>query len=321
VNRKLLFGLVAVCAFAALAVVSIMSAGSITSAQVGLKNDISGKDDEVRVSKSRKLERFCPVNPTQEEVAAMESDFSERLEKQRESFAPEVTSGTINVYWHVINRGSGIANGDIPNSQITNQIDVLNEAYDPQGDGSGWRFNLVSTTRTTNSTWYTCAGGSCETNMKNALHAGTARDLNIYSNNMGGGLLGWATFPSSYSSQPKMDGVVILYSSVPGGTASPYNLGDTATHEVGHWMGLYHTFQGGCAKNASQGDAVGDTPAERSPAYGCPVGRNTCSGPRFPGNDPIENFMDYSDDSCMFEFTTGQDSRMNSQYTTYRYNK
>jgi hypothetical protein len=221
----------------------------------------------------------------------------------------------IPVYWHVINKGTGIANGDIPVSQIDDQITVLNDAY----RGAGYSFVLAATDRTTNASWYTATNGTtAEQNMKNALRRGSADDLNIYSNNMGGGLLGWATFPSSYASSPKMDGVVILFSSVPGGTTVPYHLGDTATHEVGHWLGLYHTFQGGCSNS---GDLVSDTAAERSPAYGCPVGRDSCAGKRFPGDDPITNFMDYTDDVCMDTFTSGQVSRIDTQWATYRNGK
>lgn len=241
--------------------------------------------------------------------------FKENQKAANGGFETNATGGTIPVYWHVINNGSGIANGDIPNSQITAQLNVLNAAY----ASTGWSFSLVETDRTTNATWYTCSGGTCETQMKNALRKGSADDLNIYSNNMGGGLLGWATFPSSYASNPKNDGVVILYSSVPGGTAAPYNLGDTATHEVGHWMGLYHTFQGGCVKKATGGDGVSDTPAEKSAAFGCPANRDSC--PAISGLDPITNFMDYTDDSCMDRFSSGQDTRMDSMFTTYRFNK
>lgn len=222
---------------------------------------------------------------------------------------PAATGGTIDVHWHVINNGTSLADGNLPDSQISSQISVLNDAYAEWG----WQFRLASTDRTTNAGWYVAEPGtSAERAMKQALRKGGADDLNVYSNNPGSDLLGWATFPASYASNPSNDGVVLLFSSVPGGSAAPYNLGDTGTHEVGHWMGLYHTFQGGCSKT---GDYVADTAPERSAAFGCPEGRDTCKS---GGADPIHNFMDYSDDECMFEFTAGQDARMDAQFSTYR---
>jgi len=209
---------------------------------------------------------------------------------------------------HIITSSSG--EGDLTDKDITRSIAVLNRGFGRKV------FELAGTTRTANELWWRAGPDTtAEASMKSALRVGDALTLNIYFNNPGGGLLGWATFPWWYDGNPSDDGVVVLYSSVPYGSAAPYNEGDTLTHEVGHWLGLYHTFQGGCS---GSGDYVTDTPAQLSPTSGCPDPvPDTCAA---GSPDPIENFMDYSFDACMFEFTTGQMLRMRQQLIAHRLN-
>jgi hypothetical protein len=261
---------------------------------------------------SSSINRGCVTHEPDDLVKAqIEADISAYL-ASRGSIAFAGTT-TINVYWHVITSSNG--EGGVSAQKLNAQLSVLNQAY----AGSGFAFATAGTDTTANDAWYTATPGTtAERQMKSALRKGSADDLNFYTNNMGDNLLGWATFPSSYNSNPSDDGVVVLYSSLPGGSAEPYNEGDTGTHEVGHWMGLYHTFQGGCN---GQGDSVSDTPPERSPAYGCPVGRDSCVGKKGPGLDPIENFMDYTDDACMDRFSGGQGTRMQNAWATYRAGK
>jgi Pregnancy-associated plasma protein-A len=234
----------------------------------------------------------------------------------RERLSRATTTGaTIQVAFHVIRKDTTLAGGNVPQSQIDAQIRVLNSSYagSTGGSNTGFRFQLASVDRTTTRQWFRLTPGSrAEVEMKTSLHEGGSSTLNIYTAVLGQRLLGWATFPWDYRSDPAYDGVVLLYSSLPGGSASSYNDGDTGTHEAGHWLGLFHTFQGGCI---APGDSVGDTPFEASPASGCPKGRDTCSQ---AGLDPITNFMDYSIDSCMFAFTGGQGTRMRQSWTAYR---
>jgi hypothetical protein len=228
-----------------------------------------------------------------------------------------VTPATIETHVHIIRDADG--SGDVSDEQIQAQMDVLNVAYagdtHPDASATSFRFVLASVDRTDNAAWYHIdpdLNPAEEAAMKASLRKGGRDALNLYFLDTPA-LLGWATFPWWFAGDPTGDGVVNLTASMPGGGAAPYNLGDTATHEVGHWLGLWHTFQGGCD---ASGDRVADTPAEALPAYECEPNRDTCPGQ--PGVDPVHNFMDYGDDICMDRFSNGQALRMNAQWRVFR---
>ncbi|GAA2827035.1 zinc metalloprotease [Crossiella cryophila] len=222
-----------------------------------------------------------------------------------------LAAATINVYVHVVSKDTTLAGGDIPDKQIADQIKVLNTDF----RNTPFQFVLAGTDRTVNPAWHLAKWDSPEDlAMRRALRKGSAADLNLWFNTSGGSRenLGYATFPWDAYRHPRIDGVVIQFDTVPGGTLAPYNLGRTATHEVGHWLGLLHTFQGTCD---TPGDEVADTPYQASASEGCPEGRDSCPA---PGADPIHNFMDYSDDACLTVFSSGQIKRMKMMAVTYR---
>jgi hypothetical protein len=225
---------------------------------------------------------------------------------------PSQNGGVVNVYVHVITESGPGSTGDLPDSQIASQMNVLNAAF----AATGWSFNHVLTDRTANAQWLGMSlGSAAESEAKSALRQGSAQDLNIYFANPGGGSLGFASWPWDYSSSPELDGIVVLFTTVPGGIAAPYNLGDQAVHFTGHWMGLLHTFEGGCN---GKGDYVSDTPPEQFAAFGCPAGRDSCKS---TGLDPIFNYMNFTDDACMREFTQGQDEVMGRAFAMFRAGK
>lgn len=232
--------------------------------------------------------------------------------------APNVPPGfkvTIPTYIHVITDG---ATGNVTDAQISQQMSVLNLAFAGfyGGANSGISFKLEGVTRTNNAKWFTMNDFADEIAAKTALRRGGPNALNIYTGTAAGNL-GFAYYPSILKYQggkyQMLDGAVVHYGSFPGGFIPKFNLGHTATHEVGHWFGLAHTFEQGCN---GDGDRVDDTPAMLVPTGGCPVGKDTCL--KEAGLDPIHNYMDYSDDACYNQFTPGQAARAQAQYVHFR---
>lgn len=221
---------------------------------------------------------------------------------------------TIPVVFHVITKTDGT--GNVTDQEIRDQITVLNEDYraisstmGASGYDTKIQFTLAGITRTVNNTWF---NDENELQYKTALKWDTTRYLNVYTNSASG-YLGYSYFPQE-SAGNVYDGVVALYETVGGRNNgySPYDQGRTLTHEIGHYMGLYHTFEGGCSNSYTSGDLIMDTPAEAEDHYGC-TQTYSCGAA-----DDIRNYMNYTDDSCMEHFTREQANRAVCSLRNYR---
>jgi Pregnancy-associated plasma protein-A len=257
-----------------------------------------------------------PNSVTQAQANAMNRALHERLQamspRARHAAIVGTAPVTVKINWQVITKNNGT--GGVANRQLKRQLKVLNDSFSGQtGGGADTRFSFVTNRiiRTANTNWWNWNPDTDNGPAKNALHKGTERVLNVYIATLSGNLLGYATFPNG---PVKLDGVVVLNESLPGGSAAPFNEGDTLTHEVGHWLGLFHTFQGGCS---ATNDHVADTPQQDDGdnIFSCDTTLDTCTA---PGRDPVHNFMSYGDDPCLNKFTPGQASRMSSQWEAFR---
>nr|WP_239647122.1 zinc metalloprotease [Nocardiopsis salina] len=251
---------------------------------------------------------------TPEQAAEHQQKLEEELGSVR---GPQMApSSPIPVVVHVISAEDG--EGDVSQERVEQQIQVLNDAFEgsfASGDeatDTGFRFELADTTRHTNDEWFQDFSSDRDS-IRAELHQGGPETLNVYTADLGSGVLGFSTFPQDIEADPEQDGVVVSYDTLPDGGRDRFDIGHTTTHEVGHWLGLFHTFQNGCE---TPGDYVDDTPYEREAATGCPASRNTC--PDRPGEDPVNNFMNYSDDACMTHFTPGQAERMAQHWNAFR---
>jgi len=258
---------------------------------------------------------------SERQLRSMERQLREAL--QRRGYAARADRFglrfRIPVHAHVINA----PNTRGPSEQaVLRQIKILNRAYaggqGPHNTATRFRFYLASLDHTVNRRWYHAAFyGPADRAAKRELRRGGADALNLYfsaprDHQQGGTVLGYATLPAMSKRFPRLDGVTVHKQSMADGIFRGYNRGDTAVHEVGHWLGLFHTFEGGCSRH---NDRVADTPAQRYPSTGCPQGNDTCAA---FGRDPVRNFMDYSLDTCMNWFSPGQVERMTDSWLAFR---
>ena len=313
-GRPLLFGSLMLT----LAAFGVIGGGPVTSAVASESHALAPECLSSSARVRGGSDGADPNSLSRSDAAAAERAVEARTRARGMAAQSSFPGVIVDVHMHVITRNNG--RGGVTESQVEQQIRVLNTAFAGRSANSTsptvFRFRLTSLDYTRNTDWYNWSDPEVDAGddreAKRALHRGGWDDLNIYVAGLQDGLLGYATFP--FDTALRRDGVVLLNESLPGGSAAPYNLGDTATHEVGHWLGLYHTFQDGCE---APGDYVPDTPFQDDGEniFECDEALNTCPQ---PGRDPVHNFMSYGDDPCLDRFTSGQAVRMALIWALFR---
>lgn len=233
-----------------------------------------------------------------------------------------ISDETINEQIVVLNRDFMRLNEDTVNTPgafkgiaANCNIQFCLASFDPNGDTT----NGITRTYSDTEYWVLAMSDQVKSSETGGADPWPANSyLNIWICNLQDGVLGYATMPQD-GVQPPNDGLVIGYRFFGLGDVSsaPYNLGRTATHEVGHWLGLYHTW-GDDAGTCSQDDGINDTPMQLDHTYGCPEFPfpDDCSS-AFPGI-MFQNYMDYTDDACMNIFTEDQKTIMRNILETKR---
>lgn len=336
---RLAVGLVALAVLAAPALVSTETAAAMLAPRAVAPRTVACLEGQGEAGSGRSLDDTPEVSTAvkervEREIASTLAITSARSARTSAATLPAQIAVPVQI--HVIH-GRHRGDRNVSRTAARRLFYTLRAAFNGRQNSAmaptGVVFELNKITVNRNDSWYHARPGSqADRQMKRTLHRGKRRVLNVYLNktaSAGQSLLGFARFPWLAGAYPKLDGVTVNVETLPGGRISGYNLGDTIVHEAGHWLGAFHTFEGGCE---SPGDYVTDTAAEAEPSFTCPTNRDTCPS-ELPADwmegdpepapvfDPITNFMDYSFDSCMNNFTPGQRNRMVALFMRYRYGR
>ncbi|EPS44843.1 hypothetical protein H072_1199 [Dactylellina haptotyla CBS 200.50] len=270
-----------------------------------------------------KITRCRHSDMSAEELAeslAITQEFSDEADPPPNRLNRPIARETVNIklFIHNVYSNKTKAGGYVSTDAINKQVKALNTGF----KNTGFTFALQRISRTHSAEW---ALADMDKNavekkivykMWKTLRKGTYADLNLFLRPIPADVLGACNYPVNVKNRPTAvdRGVCDIHSATVPGSPGPYGQGKTTVHEVGHWLNLQHPFDGGCAKKYG-GDGIRDTPAMKV-SYGCKIGRDTC--PDNPGKDAIHNYMSYSDDACLTEFTEGQITMMHKVWKKYR---